>query len=706
MKTPDPSEKNTTEEVTPEFDTVPGSLFSNRKAFLRFNQFKKVRTLKTLSENDRQVFAVLPRLLHVNQPGLPGYLDDNVPCGIFNFELDRECQIYCEKLFPSVIIRRNENFHPVIHSVLLIGSVGTVAQTNKSDMDFTLLVDKSRFTGDSLRLFEKKLRLIEQWTWNEHKIETHFFVNDFHDVKNNNFGESDSESTGSALAQLLKEEMYRSLILIAGKIPFWWVVPVNTTDAAYDELLKQVDSGHTLLEGRDFIDIGNLDTISEGEFFGGSIWTLIKSFSSPFKQVMKMGLLENYMFQGARFNLLCHEVKLRVLFGKSCKDIDPYVLMFERVQGFFKDNKSADEVEALRTAFYMKVGTQISEKEFEEGSQDWKKSVLIEMLKQWGWTPAKLNQINSYHDWQMKQKVSMGNRINKILMDSYRNISEKCNTGTEKESLISERDTNLLGRKLFSFYRKAPNKVQNLFSLMDGETAEKELTFMFDQQTERGQGSWYLVRGRTVAFIEHVQPENVIKKAATFPFLIAFTAFNRLYRSSTNLLVRTEGHSIRDTDVRILLNQLSSFFSQVNIAAISNEDLLSKVRINKLYMIVDFGIPIPRDIVMGNINDCKTEEELAQFVKRRLERIRSVTTIFLTSWGELFCKTYSGLHSIDRGLSQLAPMIDPETVRNRNFLKVYIPSGRTEILMIPWLNNYLIRTLETSKMSHAEPVAG
>ncbi len=693
-------------EAAAQNSTKPGNLFGNRQKFLRFNQFKIDRTLKTLSETDRTVFAVLPRLLHVNQEGLPGYLDDQVPCGIFNFELSRECQVHCEKLFPNVIIRRNERLSPIIYSVLLIGSVGTVAQTKKSDLDFTLLVDKSKFTDESMRLFQKKLNLIEQWTWNEYQLETHFFINDHQEVKNNIFGESDSESTGSALAQLLKEEMYRSLILVSGKIPFWWIVPVNTDDATYDKMYHRVGTGKTLLKKEDFIDIGNLDDISDGEFFGGSIWTLIKSFSSPFKQLMKMGLLEDYMFNRTRFNLLCHEVKHRVHSDTPHKSIDPYILLFERVQKFFEESKTPNELDALRAAFYMKVGTQITAEEFECGSEDWKKFALVELLHTWGWPTAKLDQINGYNGWQMKQKVALGNRINKILMNSYRNISEKNDTLESGKNLISEKDTHLLGRKLFSFYRKAPNKVENLFSLVDGETAEKELTFLYDQPAERREGHWYLIRGRTSAFIEQIAPENIIKKSATFPFLIAFAAFNKLYRSSTDLMVRAEGNTIRETDVRILLNQLSSFFSQVNIAAISNKDLLSDVRINKLYLLVDFGVPIPREIVMGNIRECKTEEELSRFINRRLERIRSMTTIYLTSWGELFCKTYSGLHCMDRGLHELTPQIDPESVQNRNFLKVYVPTGRSEILMIPWLNNYLKRSLQTRKRAYAETAAG
>lgn len=680
-------------------------LFQNRQKFKRFNQYKIDRCLKNLSEIDRLIFSAIPRLLHVHQEGLPGYIEGNVPHGIYNFRLNDEAKIAAEKLFPDVIMRRSENINPVIHTVLLMGSVGSIAQTKKSDLDYTLLIDKASFTPDSLSLFQKKLNAIETWTWDNYHLETHFFINDHQEVKQNIFGESDSESTGSALAKLLKEEMYRTMMINTGKIPFWWIVPVDTDDQRYDELYQLLNSGKTLLDKKEFIDIGNVDDISEGEFFGGSIWALIKSFKSPFKTLMKMGMLEEYMFNVTKSNLLCHQIKNMVFSRTDFMDIDAYLALFHRVETFFKETKSDNEVDALRTAFYLKVGTQINAEEYERGSDNLKKSTLIDIIRTWDWTPFKIEQLNNYSSWQMMQKVALGNRVNKILMSSYKNISDKNSTLDPSETLITQKDTHLLGRKLFSFYRSAPNKVENLFALVDGKTSENELTFLHERQDAKDKGTWYLIRGRTRAFLEQIDPENIIKKSATLPFLIAFTCYNNLYSPDTNLLLRAEGQSIKDDDLRSLLEQLSSFISAVNIAAISNEELLNDARVNQLFMITDFGTPPPMDVLVGNIKDCKTNEELNAFIGKRTEKIKSLSTIYMTSWGELFSKTYSGLNCMNRALAELSPSIIPEVLEDPNFLKVYIPSGRKEHIRIPWLNNYLSRSLKIRSMAFSEKAA-
>ena len=83
-------------------------LLSNRQDYLRFNRFKIDRNLITLSEIDRKIFLVIPRLLHVHQEGLPGYFVGNPPCGIHNFSLDKEAQIApksCSPISSSAGIR-------------------------------------------------------------------------------------------------------------------------------------------------------------------------------------------------------------------------------------------------------------------------------------------------------------------------------------------------------------------------------------------------------------------------------------------------------------------------------------------------------------------------------------------------------------------------------------------------------------------------
>lgn len=675
------------------------ALFENRKLFLRFNQRKIDQALKVFSEPVRTVFLTIPRLLHVNQKGLPGYVEGDPPCGIYNYTIDRQAQFSGERLFPGHVIRRAENLKPAIQSLMLVGSMGSIAQNEKSDLDYTLLVDKSSLSQTALESLQKKLTLIEEWTWKEFQLETHFFINDYNEVKNNIFGESDSESTGSALAKLLKEEIYRTLILVAGKIPFWWIVPVETDDEKYENLLRLLNGGETLLDKNDFIDIGNVADISNGEYFGGSIWALIKSIKSPFKTLMKMGLLEEYMFNETSFNLLCHQIKKQVFSGDDATPIDPYLMLYERVEKFFQNAKSENEIDALRIAFYMKIGSRIDSENPGVDSNRTRRSTLIKLLGGWDWSVEKIDTLNTYASWQMKKKTALGTRINQILMGSYKNISEKNKTLGDDQGLITKKDTHLLGRKLFSFYGKSPNKVENQFALVDGNTAEDALTFILNPVGLKGKPEWHLIRGITLDKMAAVNPESIIKSAVSLPFLLAFTALNQFFKSSTTLLIRPENLSITNSNLKDILNQLIGYFGQLNIAAITNEDLLSPAQIYKLFLITDFGPSVPMGVFSGIIGDCKTDAELNQFIDKRMNKIKSTTAIYLNSWGELFCRTYSGFNCMQICLNDLSQIITNEKAAEKDFLKVYIPNKTKEELRLPWLNRHVVRTLRNKKVA-------
>ncbi len=666
-------------------------LFRNRLKFVEYNRFKLERILSSFAEPTRRVLSILPRLIHVNHNKLPGYVAPNTPSGIHRLKLNQETKRCLERVFPHVALHRMGTLAPVIHSMILIGSMGTIGQNEHSDLDFTLLVDRQSLSPEGLQLLKTKMERIEDWAWKEYGLEMHFFINDVEEVRKNIFGESDRESTGSAQAKLLKEEMYRTMTLFAGKAPFWWMVPVDTDDKRYRELYHLVASGRTALQAEDFVDIGNVDEISPGEFFGGSIWTLIKSFHAPFKTLMKMALLEEYILRPSRFNLLCHDIKRHVQAGVAHDDIDPYLALFDRVQKYFSEKKSGEEIDALRIAFYLKSGTRITSREMETIGKPPREARMLKLIHAWNWRGDTIDRLNRYPEWPMMEKVKLGNRVHKILMACYKVISEKKQELDPGRNSISQRDTHLLGRKLFSFYRKAPYKVENILAHVEGKALEEQLTFLHLPGKDKENPAWHLIRGPVVDINHPVVPEAVIRRAATLAFLIAFAAWNELFENKTRVFLRSQGFSIKDHDLRTILEDLAGRFARVDIASISNQDLESPQRITQLYLIVDFGLPLSRDLLAGMEPSSATDAQPS--AQERLTHIKTLSAIHLTSWGELFCKSYTGRDCMSRMLTSIKPEVNAQSLMEEEFLKVYIPSGEPANLKMPWLEEHILRTL-------------
>ena len=293
---------------------------------LRYNKSRTERALSLLPLENRPLFHVLPFLIHVNHPDLPGYVESPsndvlVPFGINNYSFRKDIEMALTRCFPSLqsLFTDIKSIWPrqrCIDSLVLMGSIGTIAQTDTSDFDYWVCVNGKQFAPQSLDLLTQKLRAIEQWADKKWGTEVHFFLSDIEKVKQNDFGVADGESAGSAQALFLKAEFYSTNIVVAGKVPFWWLTPEKSTIKQYDGILGNLEKGGSPdLDW--FMDLGHLEKLDAGELFGAAIWQLGKAMDSPFKSLLKMAKLEVYLANIGSEQPLCNTLKKHVHLGSD-----------------------------------------------------------------------------------------------------------------------------------------------------------------------------------------------------------------------------------------------------------------------------------------------------------------------------------------------------------------------------------------------------
>ncbi|MCK9265090.1 MAG: hypothetical protein M0R18_14970, partial [Deltaproteobacteria bacterium] len=207
------------------------------RAFTHYNRRKK----RLMELNDplgsRVILDLFPLCVHINHPALPGYTGgDDCPCGIKCMEWPANT-INSLNTFSPIRLRPGEvrNLVPrnrEIEGLFTIGSVGSLGQTRESDYDVWVVVDAEAIGKPRLRLLERKLKTLKRWISGQYIIDLHFFLMDINDIRRNNFGTVSQEGAGSALKSILKEEFYRTMTLIEGRVPIWWVTPADHGDDA------------------------------------------------------------------------------------------------------------------------------------------------------------------------------------------------------------------------------------------------------------------------------------------------------------------------------------------------------------------------------------------------------------------------------------------------------------------------------------------
>ena len=670
--------------ATPDFDSADQKVITGisirARAYVEYNQRKIVTILSKLNDLDKQIFTILPSLVHLNLPGIPGYVDDPemVPDGVLDFKHDGDIPRRIEMQIPTANVTqadfRNRTGSCPIYSLSAMGSLATIAQTSKSDFDIWVCVNKSDFTSEKLKGLAFKLGKIEEWTEKINRFECHFFITDISEARNNKFGESDEESAGSALGKLLKEEFFRTHTVLAGAPPLWTALPPHITDEEY-ERVSQLAFDHFIINSKSYIDLGNAQHISMEEGFGAALWQLNKALGSPFKSAMKMGLIEDYMDPESANTLLCDVLKENITNLASRKekerdefdslghgqqidehpnrfDLDGYLLMFNRILEYYKRMDRSDLLEILRQCFYLKAGDTITGINDPMRSRNRKKDMLGELIEGWNWDNDYILKLNNFKEWPFDQSVKLGNEVNKFIIESYKRLSQ---TGATSNAMINATDLTVLGRKLFTFYSKKEKKVEYLPKTFEDSLHQDQITFTMTPSRTGGENLWKVYRGPGSAAdlkSDKIEP-NLLRQTRNLPDLLIWLVANGVWDQRTQVNLQSRESRLTAANLQDILDSLGEYFPPINVGHLPNDDLIKDSEIRRLCVIINLG-------------------ETSQG-----QGIRRVDVIYRTSWGEVY--TERPAENVDKmaAMRFCLDRLPPAEEGKKVAVKVYVPTAKT-----------------------------
>ncbi|OEU70201.1 MAG: adenylate cyclase [Desulfovibrio sp. S3730MH75] len=557
--------------------------------------------LDKLDSKGKFFFEILPLILHTDtfEKAL-NFEDKSIASEISGYVPSPDLTSTLETLFPGIkeepLI---EEFIP-IEAILSIGSIGTIAQTSSSDLDCWVCCDFSHSSAEDRRKLNYKLARIEDWAMKDYSIEAHFFLMDIKEVQENNFGISDAESSGSAQGAILKEEFYRSALLIAGKPPLWWFSPVEANDKLYLAAKKKV----SVLKGKGFaVDLGNVPRIPDEEFFGASLWQIVKGVKSPFKSIMKFGLLERYT-SGTRAPLLCETIKKNIIEGeRDLMHIDPYMLMYQELAVFYNRQGKFENAWLTAMALRLKCGllngkktehmpTRPEEKELIKFTENISKPT-IESGKQ---------EFQSLTDF--RSVLSLGEKINLFMINTYQHIRKE----QDKLSSVSitPEDLTKLGRKIGANFTPRQYKINRL-SLPGPKTH-----FFTNMLVSRPDPKKWVLSGE---YPDETGARNIIteiKSAPKLPTILVWLVMNGLYDPNIKIKTDLSSAPIRDREIKTLVADLKKFFPPKHTFDTPIEETLNPERMLKAFFIVNLS------------------------VARENNTVKEACLVYNTNWGEIF----------------------------------------------------------------------
>jgi len=619
------------------------------KRYQFYNRSRKVRAVSLDPAKAAFLFKIIPCLLHYNKPNLPGYIDEiDCPHGIFRFLPENYLEPRLQKQYlpnfsESADQSKLKQSAPAIHSLMTLGSIGTIAQTSRSDCDYWVSIRLAEIGEAGRDMLAAKCRKIENWAVHRgHKI--HFFLMDTDQVRDNLFTDAtDSHDAGSALQLLLKDELFRTHILVAGKMLLWWLIPPNLNENQYHQYVEKLVHKKRL-NLANYVDLGYFDTIPTKEIFGACLWQRNKALDSPFKSVLKFAYLELLMGQTDEFfPFISDTIKRLVTFPEqlaATEDplappmIDPYLLLAREIVNFFHASKMAEEKLIRKCLFFKTI-------EGVRAHEDNVHVAILGLMARWNLLPEDHHLLLKDHCRSFTDKLAMGNEVHNFLLASYNRLRQ-ISPGVEGNQAISQRDLSVLGKKLFSYYQDKPHKINYLQSISRFNMEEESLTLHL-------KGEFFVYAGKwTRDGIINQKPEPIAHDR-NLAHLLCWLIINGILQEESRLYLTTSSSPITINDIREMAAVILRNFPLVSFNKIKATEMVKPEKTVKALIIVNW-----------EKNPIYNDEEL------------SADIITANNHGEYFLKPHKGLTATKKSMGKL--MTRHFVSRWNKNLEIFIPS--------------------------------
>ena len=649
-------------EIRPDLDQgIDRKVLSTlRGRFLQINQGRLERAMEGLSSRQQTVLKLLPLFFHVNHPLLPGYVSGGTPAGVSGFEPDAELLAEAQRLTRSFTYKaRHGNPPQPIHGLFLMGSLGTLAQAEQSDMDLWVC-HAPDLAEPELAELRRKCQLLEAWAATQ-GAEAHLFMIEPHGfAQGQRDGQLSSDDCGTTQHFLLLDEFYRTAIWLAGRTPLWWLVPV------YEESNYQAYTC-TLLSKRfigphEALDLGHLAHIPAQEFVGAGLWQLFKGIDSPYKSLLKLLLTEAYASEHPEVRCLSLDYK-RAVFA-NCLDLDeldPYVLVYRRIERYLLQRNERARLERVRRSLYLKVNKKLSL--YARSTRDgWQQRLLARLTDEWGWSDQQLALLDTRSQWKVRQVALERRELVSELNHSYRFVSQ---FAREKGagSRAEQRDLNVLGRRLYAAFERRVGKIEVINPGIAPDVAEDTLTLVQSpNRKEPGTYLWGLYPGSLgVHEWEHTHP---LKRCRELIELLAWAHRNGVIDSSTRLALHPGVSDLSEFELFNLLGSLQQSLP-LPLPNVSDIDLLQPSVAQEVLLLVNVGLDPLRQHRDLNILMTTERTDSLSYAGVRENLVLTLDQVTLNSWNEVLVQRYDGEHALMRCLRDFLNSRGSRTPRPR-----------------------------------------
>jgi len=601
-----------------------------RDRFLQVNADRLGKTQQGLSPRHQDILLVLPLLYQVNHPLMPGYVSRTTPVGVSGYEPDKATLSIAKSFSQTFKFKKDKRSQAQVQAIFMMGSTGTLAHSEVSDVDLWLCHDPGLSSLQLQELAEKASK-IDEWA-NALGLELHTFLMNAEQFRDaGTTAAMDKESSGSAQHYLLLDEFYRTAILLAGRYPVWWLIP-PALESDYKLHVENLLSKR-FIKDSEVLDFGTASDIPKSELIGAGLWQLYKGLDSPYKSVLKILLAEVYSQELPQKSSLSQSFKQAVYDDDlSVEDLDPYLLIYRRLENYLLEKKEHKRLDIVRKSFYLKVAKKLSRSPSGR-SASWQRKALERVVRNWGWPDEKFRYLDRRSGWKVDEVSQERQALVAELSYCYRFLSQYARMQNIRSSITSA-DLNLLGRKLYAIYQKKAGKVERVNPGIALNLWEENLAIhhVSSQAMQVDQHGWLLYRNLSTASDASFQPS--LKKSATLIELLAWLYFNGILTQATRLSLVPGESDLRIFEVQSLIRAIEQTLP-MPLPAVPQENFKAPAYIKRIMLFINVGVDPMKDMAEKGMHRISDRTDSLDYSTERSNLVKTIDQLAINSWNEV-----------------------------------------------------------------------
>lgn len=497
--------------------------------FQAHNHERIQRFIELASARHGLIVQLLPLLFHTNSKVLPGYISDEVPAGLIDYQPDTATLDKAREFENSFKYRSRPLRSYPLRGLYLLSPRGLLQTTDTPTLHLWLL-HSDKLQDEQRLLLLQKLKHICHWL-NDSGLKLDYKLL------------SETDLQAKKLSGWESDLLYTSGMVLAGSLPYWWLT-TPLEDQQYQESVSILQS-QRMLNQASFVDFGEAMPCQPERLFQlacRAVNTSLQQGEGWLELVYLQSLLQRT--QPDTLSALLKQQLYQQQNSFLSQDISYLKLLLIEQQG---------HNEPAREALYQ-ASRELLSKQLKQPRYPWRRDFIKLLVEQWGWTEDKIQQLDR-RDYAANRQL-------------YEAIGLSCQTLLRQLQELSRQHNLTNGQQLSDCHKLSQLRLKPAADIIDGlPAALRPLTNSdrlylqrFENHTDWLLSTQPLQKASATALFRH---DNLLHVLA--------------WAINNHLLSRSNWLSVTDQQQRVTTNTVMSLCQQLFQSALADSDLTAEV---------------------------------------------------------------------------------------------------------------------------------